>query len=243
VQALLAKKKGGSYCMLQIDPNYEPDTMETRTLFGIHMTQRRNDAIIDPKFFQNVVTGADKKALPAEAVTDLIVATIALKYTQSNSVCYAKRGQVIGIGAGQQSRIHCTRLAGDKANNWWLRHHPDVLGMKFKSSVKRAEKNNCIDLYVSGEADMNDAQYKEMFDEVPAPITEEAKAKWVSQLKAVSLSSDAFFPFRDNVDRAVKSGVQFIAAPGGSTNDGDVIKACEEHGVTLIHTSTRLFHH
>jgi len=239
---LLAKKKGGGYCVLEIDPNYEPDPMELRSLFGIQMYQRRNDAKIDAKYFDNVVT-KDKKALSSEAITDLIVATIALKFTQSNSVCYAKRGQVIGIGAGQQSRIHCTRLAGDKANNWWLRHHPEVLGLKFKASVKRAEKNNCIDLFVSGEADMNDAQYKDMFDQVPAPLTEEEKKKWVSQLKSVALSSDAFFPFRDNVDRAVKSGADFIAAPGGSTNDDDVVKACEEHNVTLIHTSMRLFHH
>ncbi|CAL8379525.1 unnamed protein product [Arctogadus glacialis] len=239
---ILAKKKGGKYCVLQMDPAYEPDEPEVRVLFGLHLKQRRNGAPIDKELFSNVVS---KGTLSAKALRDLTVATIAVKYTQSNSVCYAKDGQVIGIGAGQQSRIHCTRLAGDKADNWWLRRHPRVLGMKFRSGVKRAEIANAIDQYVSntiGEGpDL--AAWKAMFEEVPEPLTETEKKTWVSSLQDVALSSDAFFPFRDNVDRARKSGVAFIAAPGGSTADDVVIQACNEQGITLAHTTLRLFHH
>ncbi|MEQ2222411.1 hypothetical protein ILYODFUR_026034, partial [Ilyodon furcidens] len=183
--------------------------------------------------------------LSAEAVRDLTVATIAVKYTQSNSVCYAKDGQVIGIGAGQQSRIHCMRLAGDKADNWWLRHHPRVLNMKFRSGVKRAEMANAIDQYVSdtiGEGpDL--AVWKSMYDEVPEPLSVTEKKDWTSSLQAVAVSSDAFFPFRDNIDRAKRSGVEYIAAPAGSAADEIVVNACNELGITLVHTSLRLFHH
>uniref|UniRef100_A0A8C5FU77 Bifunctional purine biosynthesis protein ATIC n=1 Tax=Gadus morhua TaxID=8049 RepID=A0A8C5FU77_GADMO len=239
---ILAKKKGGKYCVLEMDPAYEPDEPEVRVLFGLHLKQRRNGAPIDKELFSNVVS---KGTLSEKALRDLTVATIAVKYTQSNSVCYAKDGQVIGIGAGQQSRIHCTRLAGDKADNWWLRRHPRVLGMKFRSGVKRAEIANAIDQYVSntiGEGpDL--AAWKAMFEEVPEPLTETEKKTWVSSLQGVALSSDAFFPFRDNVDRARKSGVAFIAAPGGSTADDVVIQACNEQGITLAHTTLRLFHH
>uniref|UniRef100_A0A8C6WM31 Bifunctional purine biosynthesis protein ATIC n=1 Tax=Neogobius melanostomus TaxID=47308 RepID=A0A8C6WM31_9GOBI len=219
-----------------------PDEMEVRVLFGLYLKQKRNGAVIDNKFFSNVVS---KGTLSEAAVRDLTVATIAVKYTQSNSVCYAKDGQVIGIGAGQQSRIHCTRLAGDKADNWWLRHHPRVLNMKFRAGVKRAEMANAIDQFVSdtiGEGpDL--AAWKSMFDEVPELLSETERKNWISSLQAVAVSSDAFFPFRDNIDRAKRSGVEFIAAPSGSSADEVVIKACNEQGITLVHTNTRLFHH
>ncbi|KAK6483199.1 bifunctional purine biosynthesis protein PURH-like [Huso huso] len=239
---ILSKKKNGNYCVLQVDPEYEPDETEVRVLFGLHLMQKRNNAVIDRSLFSKVVT---KGELPEHAVRDLIVASIAVKYTQSNSVCYAKDGQVIGIGAGQQSRIHCTRLAGDKANNWWLRHHPTVLSMQFKTGVKRAEIANAIDQYVSGtigeDADLE--AWKGLFEKVPALLSENEKNNWISSLKGVALSSDAFFPFRDNVDRAKKSGVEFIAAPSGSAADQVVIDACNELGIALAHTSLRLFHH
>ncbi|XP_009460484.1 PREDICTED: bifunctional purine biosynthesis protein PURH [Nipponia nippon] len=240
---ILAKKKNGGYCVLQMDPHYEPDDNEIRTLYGLHLMQKRNNAVIDRSLFKNIVT--KNKNLPESAVRDLIVASIAVKYTQSNSVCYAKDGQVIGIGAGQQSRIHCTRLAGDKANNWWLRHHPRVLSMKFKAGVKRAEISNAIDQYVTGTIgeDEDLVKWQAMFEEVPAQLTEAEKKQWIAKLTAVSLSSDAFFPFRDNVDRAKRSGVQFIVAPSGSAADEVVIEACNELGITLIHTNLRLFHH
>ncbi|KAM3877382.1 bifunctional purine biosynthesis protein ATIC [Diretmus argenteus] len=239
---ILSKKKNGNYCVLQMDPDYEPDEPEVRVLFGLHLKQKRNGALIDKALFSNVVS---KGSLSEEAVRDLVVASIAVKYTQSNSVCYAKDGQVIGIGAGQQSRIHCTRLAGDKADNWWLRHHPRVLAMKFRSGVKRAEMANAIDQYVSGtigEGPDLDV-WKTMFDEVPEPLSEAEKKNWISSLQAVALSSDAFFPFRDNIDRAKRSGVEFIAAPAGSTADEIVIEACNDQGITLVHTNLRLFHH
>lgn len=239
---ILSKKKNGNYCVLQMDPDYEPDEMEVRVLFGLHLKQKRNGGKIDKEFFSNIVS---KGSLSEEAVRDLTVATIAVKYTQSNSVCYAKDGQVVGIGAGQQSRIHCTRLAGDKADNWWLRHHPCVLNMKFRSGVKRAEMANAIDQYVSdtvGEGpDL--AVWKAMFDEVPEPLSLTEKKSWISSLKAVAVSSDAFFPFRDNIDRAKRSGVDYIAAPAGSAADAVVINACNEQGITLVHTNLRLFHH
>lgn len=199
---ILKKKKNGGYCILQIDPNYEPSEMESRTLFGLHMEQKRNDAEINADTFKNVVTSF--KDLSSNAVRDLIVAQIALKYTQSNSVCYAKDGQVIGIGAGQQSRIHCTRLAGDKANNWWLRQNPRVLSLEFKKGVKRADISNAIDNFVNGTVgqDMPQEQFNAMFEKVPTPMTDAEKKDWIQKLTGVSLGSDAFFPFRDNVDRA-----------------------------------------
>ncbi|XP_041937601.1 bifunctional purine biosynthesis protein PURH [Alosa sapidissima] len=239
---ILSKKKNGNYCVLQMDPSYEPDEAEVRVLFGLHLKQKRNGANIDKELFSNVVS---KGKLSERALRDLIVASIAVKYTQSNSVCYAKDGQVIGIGAGQQSRIHCTRLAGDKADNWWLRRHPRVLNMKFRSGVKRAEMANAIDQYVSGtigEGPDLDA-WKAMFEEVPEQLSETERKNWLSSLQAVALSSDAFFPFRDNVDRAKRSGVEYIAAPSGSTADEVVINACNELGITLVHTKLRLFHH
>ncbi|MCI4393544.1 hypothetical protein PGIGA_G00158530 [Pangasianodon gigas] len=239
---ILGKKKNGNYCVLQMDPSYEPEEQEVRILFGLHMKQKRNNGVIDKQLFSNVISSG---SLSETAVRDLIVASVAVKYTQSNSVCYAKDGQVIGIGAGQQSRIHCTRLAGDKADNWWLRRHPKVLGMKFRANVKRAEIANAIDQYVSntiGEGpDL--AVWKALFEEVPEPLSESDRKQWLSSLQAVALSSDAFFPFRDNIDRAKRSGVEYIAAPSGSTADEVVINACNELGITLVHTNLRLFHH
>lgn len=240
---ILKKKKNGGYCVLQMDADYTPSEMETRTLFGLQMEQRRNDAVIDRSLFTNIVT--KRNLFPEGAVRDLIVATIALKYTQSNSVCYAKDGQVIGIGAGQQSRIHCTRLAGDKANNWWLRQHPKVMGMKFKKGVRRPEKSNAIDIYVLGTVgqDMEQSAWEAMFEDPPSQLTQEERREWISQLKGVSISSDAFFPFRDNIDRAYQSGVEFIASPAGSTNDSVIIEACNDHNIALAFTNVRLFHH
>ncbi|XP_013392064.1 bifunctional purine biosynthesis protein PURH [Lingula anatina] len=240
---ILRKKKGGKYCILEMDATYEPTDMETRTLYGLKLEQKRNDAFIDQKLFSNIVSS--KKELPEDGLRDLIVATIALKYAQSNSVCYAKNGQVVGIGAGQQSRIHCTRLAGDKTNNWWLRHHPRILGMQFKKGVKRAEMSNLIDIYVNGTVgqDMDTMSWESNFENPPERLTEEDRKEWLGQLKGVALSSDAFFPFRDNIDRAYQSGVQYVASPSGSTNDNIVIEACNDHSITLVHTDVRLFHH
>ncbi|XP_076879382.1 bifunctional purine biosynthesis protein ATIC [Brachyhypopomus gauderio] len=239
---ILSKKKNGNYCVLQMDPAYEPEEEEVRVLFGLRLKQKRNGALIDAGVFGNIVS---KGALPERALRDLIVATVAVKYTQSNSVCYAKDGQVIGIGAGQQSRIHCTRLAGDKADNWWLRQHPRVLGMKFRAGVKRAEMANAIDQYVSGTIGEGPdlVAWTALFEEVPEPLSEMERKNWLSSQQAVALSSDAFFPFRDNVDRAKRSGVEYIAAPSGSTADEVVTNACNELGITLVHTNLRLFHH
>nr|CAD7393600.1 unnamed protein product [Timema cristinae] len=240
---LLKKKKGGGYCVLQIDAGYEPKPIEQKVLFGLTLEQQRNNALIDKNLFTNIVSA--RKELPESAVRDLIVATIALKYTQSNSVCYARDGQVIGIGAGQQSRIHCTRLAGDKADNWWLRQHPTVINMKFKKGVKRAEISNAIDNFVNGTVgkDMDYDSWAAMYETTPAQFTDQDRKEWTAKLTNVALGSDAFFPFRDNIDRARQSGVGFIASPAGSTNDADVTKACDDHNITLIHTNLRLFHH
>jgi len=240
---LLKKKKNGSYCVLQIDEHYEPSPIERKTLFGLQMEQKRNNCLINKDLFSSVVS--KERILPESAVRDLIVATIALKYTQSNSVCFARDGQVIGIGAGQQSRIHCTRLAGDKADNWWLRQHPRVTSMKFKKGVKRAEISNAIDNFVNGTVgkDMPLDFFKSMYDEVPVFLTDSEKLDWSMKLSEVALASDAFFPFRDNIDRAKMSGVSYIGSPSGSTNDADVIKACNDHGIVMAHTNLRLFHH
>ncbi|KZC09416.1 Bifunctional purine biosynthesis protein PURH, partial [Dufourea novaeangliae] len=241
---ILKKKKNGAYCILQIDSAYVPSPIERKVLFGLTMEQKRNDAIINRDTFANIVT-KNLTTVPDSAMRDLIVATIAVKYTQSNSVCYAKDGQVIGIGAGQQSRIHCTRLAGDKADNWWLRQHPKVTSMKFKKGVKRAEISNAIDNYVNGSIgkDMDESAWAAMYEEVPEKLSENDRFEWIKKANNVALSSDAFFPFRDNVDRARLSGVKYIASPSGSTNDEAVIKACDEHKVMLVHTNLRLFHH
>ncbi|XP_074652048.1 bifunctional purine biosynthesis protein ATIC-like [Tubulanus polymorphus] len=240
---ILSNKKTGKYCVIQIDENYEPSEMETRTLYGLQMEQKRNDARITRDLFSNICS--KRTDLPQSAVRDLIVATIALKYAQSNSVCFARDGQVIGLGAGQQSRIHCTRLAADKTNNWWLRQHPNVLGMKFKKGVKRAEMSNIIDVYVNGTVgqDMELSKWQEMLEDPPQQLTKADRDDWIKQLNGVALSSDAFFPFRDSIDRAKQSGVEFVASPSGSTNDQSVIDACNDHQMTLCFTNLRLFHH
>lgn len=240
---ILKKKKGGNYCVLTMDPTYEPSLMEKRTLYGLQLEQKRNDAVINEDLFSNVVSA--NKELSDDAIRDMIVATVAVKYTQSNSVCYAKRGQVVGIGAGQQSRIHCVRLAGDKTNNWWLRQHPKVLNMKFKKGVKRAEISNLIDAYVTGIVGqgMDRTKFDDCFEEVPIDLSENEKIDWIQSLRGVVLSSDAFFPFRDNIDRAVQSGVNLVCSPSGSAADQIVTQAADEHGIVLVHTNARLFHH
>ncbi|KAL4708298.1 hypothetical protein ACJJTC_007704 [Scirpophaga incertulas] len=240
----LKKKKAGNYCVLQMDPNYEPDMLERKTIYGLTLEQKRNDAKITPELFKNVVTV--EKNMPQSAVRDLIVATIALKYTQSNSVCYARDGQVIGVGAGQQSRVHCTRLAGAKAALWWARRHPRVLALRFRAGTSRAVQANAVDNYVSGTVgtDMPLEQWNALFEgQPPALFTQEERNEWLSKLDKVALASDAFFPFRDNIDRAVQCGVEYIGSPSGSNNDQEVIKACNDHKIVLAHTNLRLFHH
>ncbi|KAM3503733.1 hypothetical protein MY10362_004003 [Beauveria mimosiformis] len=243
---LLKKKKGGKYLVLQIDPDYNPGPIETRTVYGINLQQHRNDVEISAtKSFSTIITPKDG-SLPANAARDLAIATITLKYTQSNSVCYAYNGQVIGLGAGQQSRIHCTRLAGDKADNWWMRFHQRVLGIKWKTGAKRPDKSNAIDLLVSGQLPKGGAEreaFEAIFEEVPAAFTQEERDAWMKQLTGVSVSSDAFFPFIDNVFRAARSGVKYIAAPTGSQNDSAVFQTAESLGITFVEQSIRLFHH
>ncbi|KAL2154915.1 hypothetical protein VTH82DRAFT_3591 [Thermothelomyces myriococcoides] len=243
---ILKKKKAGRYLVLQMDPEYEPGKTETRTVYGISLTQSRNDVEISPETFKTVITPKNSGPLPESALRDLTVATIAVKYTQSNSVCYAARGQVVGLGAGQQSRIHCTRLAGDKADNWWLRFHPRVLGIKWKKGTKRPDKSNAIDLLVSGQLPKSGPErelFESVFEDVPAAFTEEEKNEWLSKLTDVVVSSDAFFPFTDNVYRAARSGVKYIAAPGGSQNDVPVFETAEKLGITFVEQNIRLFHH
>lgn len=241
---ILQKKKGGKYCVLQIDPNYTPDNIESRQVFGVTLQQKRNDAIINQASFRDIIS--QNKNLTEQAAIDLTVATIALKYTQSNSVCYAKNGMVIGLGAGQQSRIHCTRLAGDKADNWWFRQHPRVLAFKWAKGVKRPEKSNAIDLYVTGQIPTEEpekSEYESKFAEVPTPLTAAERKEWLSKLTNVSLSSDAFFPFPDNVYRAVRSGVKYIAAPSGSVMDKAVLAAADANDLVYVENAFRLFHH
>ncbi|KAF9331454.1 Bifunctional purine biosynthesis protein ade10 [Podila minutissima] len=240
---LLRKKKNGKYTVLQMDPNYEPQELETRQVYGLSLQQKRNNVQIDASLFNNLVS--KNKNLPESAVRDLIVATIALKYTQSNSVCYAKNGMVVGLGAGQQSRIHCTRLAGDKADNWWMRHHPKILAFDFKKETKRADKSNAIDLYVLDKIGKGDerAAWEAQFTTVPEPLTAEEREAHMNILTDVVVSSDAFFPFTDNIQRAHQSGVKFIAAPSGSIQDDLVIAAADSHNMTVAHTNLRLFHH
>ncbi|EAA34818.1 bifunctional purine biosynthesis protein [Neurospora crassa] len=242
---ILKKKKGGRYLMLQVDPEFEPSKSETRTVFGITLAQGRNDVEISPETFSNIITPKDG-TLPENAQRDLTIATIAAKYTQSNSVCYAARGQVVGLGAGQQSRIHCTRLAGDKTDNWWLRFNPRVIGIKWKKGAKRPDKSNAIDLLVSGQLPKDGPEresFEALFEEVPAAFTEQEKNEWLSKLTDVCISSDAFFPFVDNVYRAARSGVKYIAAPSGSQNDSPVFETAEKLGITFVEQNTRLFHH
>lgn len=242
--AILKKKKGGKYCILKIDPNYTPDTLESRQVYGITLQQKRNDAIIKGSSFKEIVS--KNKGLTDQGVVDLVVATIALKYTQSNSVCYAKNGMVIGLGAGQQLRIHCTRLAGDKADNWWLRQHPRVLAFQWAKGTKRPDKSNAIDLYVSGQiptAEPEKSEYESKFVDVPEPLTAQERRDWLDKLDNVALSSDAFFPFPDNVYRAARSGVKFVAAPSGSVMDKAVFAAADSQDMVYVENPIRLFHH
>ena len=239
----LKGKKKGNYAIIQIDPEYVPDPIEHKEVFGITFEQGRNELNIDKDFFSNVVT--ENKDIPEQAKMDMAVAMITLKYTQSNSVCFVKNGQAIGVGAGQQSRIHCTRLAGNKADNWLLRQSPQVLNLPFKEDMKRADRDNAIDLYM-GEDYMDvlaDGEWQKVFTEKPPVFTKEEKMEWLSQATDVVCGSDAFFPFSDNVERAYRSGVKYIAQPGGSIRDQEVIDACNAHGIAMAFTGIRLFHH
>lgn len=240
---LLKQKKKGNYNVIQIDPSYVPAPLEHKEVFGITFEQGRNELKIDEDFFANVVT--DNKEIPESAKIDLAISMITLKYTQSNSVCYVKGGQAIGIGAGQQSRIHCTRLAGQKADNWWLRQSPQVLGLQFKEGIGRADRDNAIDLYI-GEEYMDvlaDGVWENTFRVKPEVFTREEKRAWLDKLTDVALGSDAFFPFGDNIERAHKSGVKYVAQPGGSVRDDHVIAVCNKYDMAMAFTGIRLFHH
>ena len=240
---ILKAKKNGNYNVIQIDPDYVPEALEHKDVFGITFEQGRNELKIDDAFFANVVT--ENQELTKEAKRDLAISMITLKYTQSNSVCYVKDGQAIGIGAGQQSRIHCTRLAGQKADNWWLRQSPQVMGLPFVDSIRRADRDNAIDLYI-GEDYMDvlaDGGWQGIFKEKPEVFSREAKREWLNKLTDVSLGSDAFFPFGDNIERAHRSGVRYIAQPGGSVRDDNVIETCNKYGIAMAFTGLRLFHH
>lgn len=240
---ILKQKKKGMYNVIQIDPDYVPQPIEHKDVFGITFEQGRNELKIDESFFANVVT--ENKQLTEQAKIDLAIAMITLKYTQSNSVCFVKDGQAIGIGAGQQSRIHCTRLAGSKADNWWLRQSPQVLNLPFIDGIGRPDRDNAIDLYI-GEDYMDvlkEGEWQRIFKEKPAVFTREEKRAWLDQMKDVSLGSDAFFPFGDNIERAFKSGVKYIAQPGGSIRDQIVIDVCNKNDMVMAFTGLRLFHH
>lgn len=241
---ILKEKRNGSYCVLQIDPTYVPKPIEKKDVFGISFEQGRNEINLnDNTLFENIPT--ENKAFTAEALRDLKVALITLKYTQSNSVCYVKDGQAIGIGAGQQSRIHCTRLAGTKADIWWLRQHPKVMSLPFVDKIRRADRDNTIDIYLSDDADdvLQEGCWQQFFTERPAPLTREEKREWIAQNQGVALGSDAFFPFGDNIERAHKSGVEYVAQAGGSVRDDHVIDTCNKYGITMAFTGVRLFHH
>lgn len=240
--SILSKKKDGRYLVIQMDESYEPPELEMKDIFGITLQQKRNDVVPDYGILEDVVT--DNKELPESAKRDLIVATIAVKYTQSNSICLAYDGQVTGIGAGQQSRVHCVRLAAGKSDTWYLRQHPRVLGLKFRSGLTRSEKNNSIDKYLL--EDITDAERKAWeagFEEVPQMLTAQEKREWLDTLQGVALSSDAMFPFRDNIDRAAQSGVKYIVQAGGSLRDDEVIQATNGHGMVMAFSKLRLFHH
>lgn len=241
---ILRSKRKGTYNILQIDPDYRPAPIEHKQVFGITFEQGRNEInLADDKLFTEIPT--ENKEFPAAARHDLMIALITLKYTQSNSVCYVKDGQAIGIGAGQQSRIHCTRLAGDKADKWWLRQHPQVLNLPWKEKIRRADRDNTIDVYLSDDADdvLVDGQWQQFFTEQPKPLSREERKAWIAQLTGVSLGSDAFFPFGDNIERAHRSGVSYIAQPGGSVRDDHVIETCNRYGMAMAFTHVRLFHH
>jgi len=239
---ILKKKKQGKYSVVQIDSAYEPSALETRDVFGVTFEQHRHDRLVTPADFANVVT--KNKNLPESAIRDMLIAWITLKYTQSNSVCYAVDGQVIGVGAGQQSRVHCARLAGSKADLWRLRQHSYVLNLPFKSGIKRPDRDNAIDQFL--QPDVTDAEksnWANVFTELPNQLSVTERREWLDGMSDVVLGSDAFFPFRDSIDRAVRSGVKYVLQPGGSNRDEDVITACEEYGMTMVFSGVRLFHH
>ena len=240
---ILKAKKKGNYAVIEIDPNYEPAPIEHKEVFGITFEQGRNELVIDDELLANVVTA--NKEIPEAAKIDLAIALITLKYTQSNSVCYAKGGQAIGIGAGQQSRIHCTRLAGQKADNWWLRQSPQVLSLQFVDGIGRADRDNSIDLYIGDEYMdvLADGAWERIFKVKPPVFTAEEKRAWLDKMTDVALGSDAFFPFGDNIERAHKSGVKYIAQPGGSVRDDNVIDTCNKYHMAMAFTGIRLFHH
>ena len=243
LEILKAKRKGG-YNVIKIDPNYVPAPIEHKQVFGITFEQGRNEVKLDdPKLFENIPT--KNKTFTAEAKRDLIIALITLKYTQSNSVCYVKDGQAIGIGAGQQSRIHCTRLAGNKADEWWLRQCPKVMNLPFKKDIRRADRDNTINIYISDEYEdvLQDGIWQQFFTECPEPLTREERKEWIAKNTGVALGSDAFFPFGDNIERAHKSGVEYIAQAGGSIRDDHVIDTCDKYGIAMAFTGVRLFHH
>jgi len=239
---LLAKKKQGKYVVVQMDPAYESGLLESREVYGITFEQRRNDRPATVADFKNIVT--KNKDLPESAVRDMLIAWITLKYTQSNSVCYTLDGQTIGVGAGQQSRVHCVRLAGTKADLWYLRQHPSVLDLPFKSGIKRPDRDNAIDQFLQLDVTATEkAAWSEIFNEIPSQLTMEERRAWLDTLQGVTLGSDAFFPFRDSIDRASMSGVRYVLEPGGSMRDADVITACDEYGITMVFSGVRLFHH
>ena len=241
---ILREKRKGTYNVIKIDPDYTPASVERKQVFGITFEQGRNEVRLDdPKLFENVPTR--NKEFTPEAMRDLIISLITLKYTQSNSVCYVKDGQAIGIGAGQQSRIHCTRLAGNKADIWWLRQHPKVMALPFVDNIRRADRDNTIDVYISDDHDdvLRDGTWQLFFKQKPEVLTREEKAEWIARNTRVALGSDAFFPFGDNIERAHKSGVQYIAQAGGSVRDDNVIETCDKYGIAMAFTGVRLFHH
>ena len=240
---ILKQKKNGNYNVIQIDENYVPDPIERKQVFGVTFEQGRNNLNINTELLSNIVT--ENKEMPESAKIDLMIALITLKYTQSNSVCYVKGGQAIGIGAGQQSRVHCTRLAGQKADNWFLRQNPKVLNLPFKAGIKRADRDNAIDVYIGDEYMdvLADGEWEKTFSEKPEVFTREEKRAWLDQMTDVALGSDAFFPFGDNIERAHKSGVKYIAQPGGSVRDDNVIEVCNKYGMAMAFTGIRLFHH
>lgn len=240
---ILSQKKQGMYNMIRIDPDYVPDPVERKQVFGITFEQGRNDLRLDRELLKQIVTR--NQELPEEALRDMLISLITLKYTQSNSVCYVKDGQTIGVGAGQQSRVHCTRLAGQKADNWFLRQAPQVLELPFADSIRRADRDNAIDLYIGDEAGdlLSEGVWQRVFREKPPVFTGEEKKEWLSRMTGVTLGSDAFFPFGDNIERAHKSGVGYIAQPGGSARDAQVIEICDRYGIVMAFTGIRLFHH
>ena len=240
---ILKQKKKGNYAIIEIDPEYEPSPIEHKEVFGITFEQGRNELVINDELLANVVT--ENKDIPELAKIDLAIALITLKYTQSNSVCYAKGGQAIGIGAGQQSRIHCTRLAGQKADNWWLRQSPQVLGLQFVDGIGRADRDNSIDLYIGDEYEdvLAEGTWQNIFKVKPPVFTREEKRAWLDKMTDVALGSDAFFPFGDNIERAHKSGVKYVAQPGGSVRDDNVIATCNKYNMAMAFTGIRLFHH